>query len=455
MPAEHVREGRRERVTSVAALLRRWMDVERRLVGDERRRRENRERERRGDERACDGDADEDAAHDGVSHDRFERDASEREEWWIRGRKIVVFSAARNDCDCRECECDGDETDGAQPFHCKRCDEAEQRKGGEERRHDDDLVQRKRKRAGGDVFEMGVAHEFAEREAVCGLPEHRRKSDERRDRNADPELAVAQDATLGEHDQPGRESREPQRKRVLRFHRQPRDEAGPQRRAPVVSDRHAGEPVRNERPCQRFERRRVDRCGEPHQHGREAGGGARAPRCPVAAAEQAREFHDDPHERGRGDDRRQALDPRLRAERVGRCVEERHERRLVNVTECRVPSAHDEVQFVSKEIVAIRHGQMQCGDDGRQDDGGSISHVVCLAPRGTKVSARALGRGSRRRASAGVALAPAFRYAVAVEVSWLLVDASAAIVVDGSVSAVIAAYSLASTSDASPRIKSA
>jgi len=89
------------------------------------------------------------------------------------------------------------------------------------------------------------------------------------------------------------------------------------------------------------------------------------PRCAFAGAQQARECHNDPHERGGGEDGRQTHEPRLFTERICAGREERNERRLIGETESRVTAANDEVQFVAKEIVSIRKSEMKRRDRGR------------------------------------------------------------------------------------------
>ncbi len=66
------------------------------------------------------------------------------------------------------------------------------------------------------------------------------------------------------------------------------------------------------------------------------------------------ERDDEKNEPDRSRHGREPNDPRLAAECVSGGCEKWDERRLIDVTECRMAAAHDKVQFVTKEIVAIR-----------------------------------------------------------------------------------------------------
>jgi len=85
-------------------------------------------------------------------------------------------------------------------------------------------------------------------------------------------------------------------------------------------------------------------------------------------------------------------------EAVQRCREERDERRLVDVAECRVLTADDEVQLVAEDGVAVREREVQCKRRRGQADGDRVPTVAAEAGRSHESS---LWRRAARSSHAG------------------------------------------------------
>ena len=88
--------------------------------------------------------------------------------------------------------------------------------------------------------------------------------------------------------------------------------------------------------------------------GRDRGEDLRSPRAAEVARDERDQDHDQPHLEGRQHPDGRRRDPEQR-DRCG--GEQRRERRLVDVAECRVQARHDVVHLVAVEAVGARDGQ--------------------------------------------------------------------------------------------------
>jgi hypothetical protein len=122
-------------------------------------------------------------------------------------------------------------------------------------------------------------------------------------------------------------------------------------------------------PGDRLERRRGKMRSQSGKTGRDSGCDRGKRRRPAFAAKEAGERRTEQHETDRRDGSRQAQHPDIDAEDLRRRRDQRHQRRLIDISEIRMPAADQEIQFVALRVVAISGCGMHHGNqDGHEPD---------------------------------------------------------------------------------------
>jgi hypothetical protein len=210
------------------------------------------------------------------------------------------------------------------------------------------------------------ARHFELGKAMLCLPDQVRKPDQDREPKSRPEPARPQDFPPSLDQDPGGQAGAQQDDQVLVLQCDPGRESGQEPAALVTTAKSPNDEEEADRPAENVVGGRSVQMSGVEEAGdcdRQGGDGLGAPPAAELARDPGRQQHDRPECKGG-----QNADPRRRhAEDGGRDgVQQGSQGRLVHVSEIRVPTRHDEIEFVAVESVLA--GKEQQEGDGTTRD---------------------------------------------------------------------------------------
>ena len=257
---------------------------------------------------------------------------------------------------------------GAKSRRSERRDDAGEPERRERVIHRPDLANREfNRRAGEDrLGALVMADDFEEWPPVRRLPQEAWRRDQSAQGGCTPKASSSEYRTSPGQHQPQTKPEQPDADPVFGLHSDARDDRRPEKSAVLAPHDGEGHEIGAGCPGDRLER--GGRCDgrqgcEAGREGRRRG--RQNPRNPLSA-QQPSESRRQRNKRGCGERRRQSERPHIFAERLSRCGDQGRQRRLIDVTKRRTPSADDEIEFVSENVVAAGYRQVDRAGRERQ-----------------------------------------------------------------------------------------